>query len=46
MNIHFDKFNSQSIFKTKIYAFDAYLMAANDQPRYRAVLVMWSVFST
>ena len=35
-----------SIFDTKIDAFDAYLKATNDQPRFRVVLIMWSVFST
>ena len=35
-----------SILDTKIHAFDAYLKATNDQPRFRAVLIMWSIFST
>ena len=35
-----------STFDTKVHAFDAYLKATSDQPRFRAGLIMWSVFST
>ena len=32
-----------SILDTKIHAFDANLKATNDHPRFRAVLIMWSI---